>query len=308
LRAGIRLSLRQRLLYGLVEFYYPSVAAMLVLGSAATAIYLLLGITAMQVNAAVWVLLWTASMVSWVLLWFWLRRFNLAEHERRELGLLGMLLALFAGPIYVAAAARALAGRPLRYAVTAKGSLKSADSMRTFRLHLFWAAAAAALLLISFQAHHDVAALRIWGSLAVIIGIGPPVILAASRLGDDARLPADQAGMPRAPGWVPIDVKLPVPVPAHGAAGRVTGHDAGGGPAVPDRLAHAFADRGGPWLTGGPSAAVLPGPYPRDHHPWAAPSPAPMSGRRPHSAPQSWGPDISRGAVPHSHRDFPAGS
>lgn len=208
LRAGIRLRMRQRLLYGLVEFYYPSVAASLMLGSIATAIYLLLGITAIHVNAATWIALWTSSMLSWLVLWFWLRRFNLADHERRELGLAGMLLALFAGPIYVAAGARALAGRPLRYAVTAKGSLKSGDSMRTFRLHLLWAAAAAALLAISFLAHHDIAALRIWGSLAAVTGIGPPLILAASRLGDDAQPSPRHAGMPHAPAWVPVDFAL----------------------------------------------------------------------------------------------------
>ena len=40
-------------------------------------------------------------------------------------------LALFAGPVYVAAGLTALLRRPLAYAVTAKGSLQSADSVRT---------------------------------------------------------------------------------------------------------------------------------------------------------------------------------
>ena len=97
-RAGIRLRPRQRLLYGLVQFYYPSVGATVLLGTVATAVYLLLGITVVRVNSAQWLALWSASMASWLLLWLWLRRFNLAPHERRETGLVGMLLALFAGP------------------------------------------------------------------------------------------------------------------------------------------------------------------------------------------------------------------
>jgi cellulose synthase (UDP-forming) len=177
LRAGIRLRPRQRLLYGLVQFYYPSVGATVLLGTIATSVYLLLGVTAIKLNSAVWGGLWSASMASWLLLWVWLRRFNLAGHERREMGFRGMLLALFAGPVYVAAAVTALTRRPLTYAVTAKGNLRSADSARTFRLHLIWAAVAGGLLYLSFRFHHDYMALRVWGGLAAVTGLGPLLIL-----------------------------------------------------------------------------------------------------------------------------------
>jgi hypothetical protein len=59
-------------------------------------------------------------------------------------GLPAFLLALFTGPIYVAAGVMALLRRPLTYAVTAKGKLSSVDSLRGFRLHLLWAAVAGA--------------------------------------------------------------------------------------------------------------------------------------------------------------------
>jgi cellulose synthase/poly-beta-1,6-N-acetylglucosamine synthase-like glycosyltransferase len=235
MREGIRLRMRQRLLYSLVEFYYPSVAASLMLGTIATAIYLLLGVTAIHVNGAVWVALWTLSMLSWMVLWLWLRRFNLADHERRELGVVGILLALFAGPIYVAAGARALVGLPLRYAVTAKGSLKTGDSIRTFGLHLFWAAVAGALLAVSFLEHHDLTALRIWGSLAAVTGMGPPLILAFSRLGDDAQPSPRQPRMPHAPAWVPIDFPLP---DAEELSGRSGGSSRTDVPVAPGRHAH----------------------------------------------------------------------
>lgn len=180
LRAGITLKTNQRLMYGLVQFYYPSVGCTVLLGTIATSIYLLLGITALHVNGVAWVTLWSLNMLTWFILWLWLRRFNLAKHERREIGVPGMLLALFAGPIYVAAGARALFGRRLKYVVTAKGKLRTGDSARTFGLHAAWALVAGVLLAISFVLHHDLLALRIWASLAVVVGAGPPVIAGVS--------------------------------------------------------------------------------------------------------------------------------
>ena len=211
LRAGIRLRARQRLLYGLVQFYYPSVGSVVLLGTIATAVYLLLGVTSIRLNSLEWLVLWSASMTSWMVLWLWLRRFNLAVHERREIGVAGMLLALFAGPIYVVAGVRALLRRPLTYAVTAKGNLKSPDSVRTFRLHLAWAAIAAILLIVSFRLHHDYTALRVWGTLAVITGLGPPLIVMASRLGRGGRAVAGapSASVPYDSAWVPYDVRIP---------------------------------------------------------------------------------------------------
>jgi len=200
LRAGIRLRPRQRLLYGLVQFYYPSVGFTVLLGTIATAVYLFLGVTAIRLNSLEWLALWSASMTSWMILWLWLRRFNLAVHERREVGVPGMLLALFAGPVYVAAGVMALLRRPLTYAVTAKGNLKSPDSVRTFRLHLAWAAIATVLLIVSFRFHHDYTALRVWGTLAVITGLAPPLIVLANRLGRGGRV---VAGAPSA--WRPYD-------------------------------------------------------------------------------------------------------
>jgi cellulose synthase (UDP-forming) len=218
LRTGIRLSSRQRLLYGLVQLYYPSVGFAVLLGTIATAVYLLLGITAIRLNSVQWLALWSASMMSWLILWLWLRRFNLAVHERRELGVAGMLLALFAGPVYVAAGVTALLLRPLTYAVTAKGYLKTPDSIRTFRLHFVWAAIAAVLLFVSFRFHHDYTALRVWGTLALITGLGPPLIVMASRLnlsGSAVAAPRS-ASVPYDSAWVPYDMRIPrqhVPAP-----------------------------------------------------------------------------------------------
>lgn len=177
-----KLHARQRLLYGCVQFYYPSVAAGLLLGNLATALYLLFGVASIELHSLTWLALWSASVGSWFLLWFWLRRFNLAEHERVEIGLPGMALALFAGPVYLSAAVSALLRRPLAYAVTAKGKLRSGESLGTFRLHLSWAFVAAALLVTSLVLEHDYLALRVWCGLTLSAGLGPPVLAATSAL------------------------------------------------------------------------------------------------------------------------------
>jgi cellulose synthase/poly-beta-1,6-N-acetylglucosamine synthase-like glycosyltransferase len=175
-RAG--LTRRQRLLYGCVQFYYPSVAATLLLGNLATALYLLFGVASIQLHSLTWLGLWSLSLGSWFLFWFWLRRFNLADHERVEIGVPGMALALFAGPVYLSAAVAAIRGKPLAYTVTAKGALSSSESPRTFRTHLVWAATAAAILAASVMLHHDYLALRVWCGLTLVTGLAPPLIAA----------------------------------------------------------------------------------------------------------------------------------
>jgi cellulose synthase (UDP-forming) len=177
-----RLGAGQRLCYGLVQSYYPSVALSAVSGVVATGTYLGLGINAAQIAWRPWLALWAASMGTWVLLWLWLRRFNLARHERKEIGVHGMLLALFAVPVYVAAGFAALLRRPLAYAVTAKGRLRSVDGPRTFRTHAVWAFVGAALLATSFVLGYDSLALRFWASLSVVVGCMPPVIAFATWL------------------------------------------------------------------------------------------------------------------------------
>ena len=182
LRKGVNLSLSQRWLYGLVQFYYPSAALAAGLGILATSLYLVFGVTSIQIDAADWVILWLASMTSWFTLWLWLRRFNLAHHERVEFGFAGMGLSLFAGPIYVAAGLAALLRRPLVYAVTAKGSLSSVDSLKSFRAHYVWAGLGASMFAASFQTNHAVPLLRFWAALTFFTGVMPPLMLLWTRL------------------------------------------------------------------------------------------------------------------------------
>lgn len=196
-KAGIRLRARQRLLYGMVQFYYPSVATSLLFGSLATIGYLLFGASAVHLRGGPWLSLWTAALGSWVSMWLWLRRFNLAEHERHEIGIPGMALALFAGPVYLSAAVAAVLRRRLAYAVTAKGDLRSSESLRTFRLHLIWAAVATTLLVVNLTVnHHRYAAPQLWAALALLVGLSPPLIAFRRTIVSRRRAPA-AGGPPR---------------------------------------------------------------------------------------------------------------
>ncbi len=187
LRAGIRLSAPQRLLFGMVQLYYPSVAMHIVLGASATVGYLVLGAGPAHLDGRVWAALWSAAMLSWYAAWLLLRRFNLAPHERRDLGMHGIALALLAGPVYVAAGVAAVLRRPLTYVVTAKGRLRSTDSLRTFRLHLSWAAGWAGVLVAGVWVDHGQAANAAWAAVGVVVGVVPPLaVLAARRRAPDA--------------------------------------------------------------------------------------------------------------------------
>ncbi|MEV6815971.1 glycosyltransferase family 2 protein [Micromonospora sp. NPDC051296] len=182
LRAPRELRARRRWQYRLLQFYYPSVAVSLLLGNFATAMYLLTGVSAAQLDVTVWSVLWGSTIGTWFALWLWLRRFNIAPHEREEIGLVGMALALFAGPVYVAAGVGALLRRRLGFVVTAKGKLRTTESLGTFRLHLCWAAFAAGLLAASFALDNDFALLRVWPVLTLLTGLGPPLIAVGSSI------------------------------------------------------------------------------------------------------------------------------
>jgi hypothetical protein len=131
----------------------------------------------------------------------WLRRFYLAAHERREWGIPAYLLSLFAGPVYTAAAVAAVLRRPLSFTVTAKGSLRTTDSAKTFRLHMRWAAVMLAAFGVSLVLNHGNPANAVWALLTVTAGLVPLVL---SRVG---------GGHPRVPPTSPTQVSPVPPVP-----------------------------------------------------------------------------------------------
>ena len=180
----------QRLSFSLLQLFYPSVAISWVLGNVLTALFLLGG-SAVRLPVDQWLALWLASMTASLGTFFWLRRFNLAPHEREEWGMAGLGLLLVCVPVYVAAAVDYLMGRPLAYAVTAKGKLTSGDTLATFRPHLIWLGASVALLTASagFGLGQPYPTLTFWLSVTAAICATPLLLHGLSRLRERAAPP-----------------------------------------------------------------------------------------------------------------------
>lgn len=134
-----KMKLRQSLSFLMLQFFYPSVAVAWVFSSITALVLCFYPVYLGEATNTLFVA-WVVSLASGFGLFFWLRKFNLVEHERKDWGLKGMALLLMCVPIYVNAALQALARRPLTYEVTAKGSLTSPDTLMTFASHINWAA------------------------------------------------------------------------------------------------------------------------------------------------------------------------
>ncbi|UQU63474.1 glycosyltransferase [Couchioplanes caeruleus] len=165
----------QRLSFFALQSHYPTTALSWVIGVALSALYLVGGVTISRLPALVWGVLFVGNIVAGLAFFRFTQRFNLVEHERRSFGLAGMALELVTAPVYVAAAAAQLAGRPLAYVVTPKGAAATGDTWRTFRAHLGWAAVAAACLACGVVLDHPFWTLYLWATLTLVISLAPPI-------------------------------------------------------------------------------------------------------------------------------------
>ncbi len=176
-----KLTLRQRVAYTGLQLFYPSLGFTWLAGNVLTVTYLLTGVTAIRLQPHLWGALWGATVMGQWLMFLWLRRFNVAPHERRGIGASGSLLALAAGPGYCAAAVTAVLRRPLTYIVTAKGQSASPDTVKTFQLHIFWGGLLALSLLASGLLGHTFPPLRVWGVFTVAACSLPLIISTLAR-------------------------------------------------------------------------------------------------------------------------------
>lgn len=136
-RAFRQMNKLQALTFTMLQFFYPSVAVAWVASFLATVLFSTFSATTSG-SLAVLAGLWLYSVLSTLWLFFWLRRFNLVEHERKDWGIQGMGLLMMCIPVYVSAAWEALTRKKLTYAVTAKGDLASPDNLKTFQPHINW--------------------------------------------------------------------------------------------------------------------------------------------------------------------------
>lgn len=110
----------------------------------------------------------------------WLRRWNLAPHERRELGLDGLALSVMSGPVYVEATLRALLRWPLRYDVTGKGEQATADRLGCFRVQLSWLGGLAVLIGVGWWQGHGGPVLYTWVAVSALACAFPPLRVMAT--------------------------------------------------------------------------------------------------------------------------------
>jgi len=164
---------RQWMSFVALQLHYPTVALMWVGGVFLSALYLVGGITVTRLPAVVWIVLFGSNIVAGLAFNQYLRRFNLVDHERRGVGLAGLALELVTAPVYVAAAAAQLAGRPLVYVVTAKGSAATGDTWRSFRPHLAWAAVAIATIGVGVVLGHSYPSLYVWAAITGVVALSP---------------------------------------------------------------------------------------------------------------------------------------
>jgi len=164
---------RQWMSFVALQLHYPTVAMMWVGGVFLSALYLVGGVTVTRLPAVVWIVLFGSNIVAGLAFNQYLRRFNLVDHERRGVGLAGLALELVTAPVYVAAAAAQLAGRPLVYVVTAKGSAATGDTWRSFRPHLAWAAVAIASIGMGAVLGHSYPSLYVWAAITGVVALSP---------------------------------------------------------------------------------------------------------------------------------------
>jgi cellulose synthase (UDP-forming) len=174
----------QRVSFALLQTHYPFAGLSWLGGIFLFSLYLIGGISVTQLPVLVWSLLFVANTVMGFALFQLMARFNLAEHERSSWNLTGLALDMITGPVFCAAAAAQLVGRPLVYVVTAKGSAATGDTWRTFRPHLLWLAVSAAAIAVGVLSGHDYPTLYLWALLTVVICGGPMMHVVGHKLSE----------------------------------------------------------------------------------------------------------------------------
>jgi cellulose synthase (UDP-forming) len=165
-----KLSVRQRIAFTMLQQFYPSVCISWLASMLLTALFLFSGVVT-HLPIAQWAVLWSISVTSSLFLFFWLRRFNLVEHERKQWGMAGVYLMLMSIPTYVQAGLAYCFGCPLTYKVTAKGDLGSSDRVKTFSANLCWLLVAVTFCLFpSFLATH------LWMAFVAVICAAPVIM------------------------------------------------------------------------------------------------------------------------------------
>lgn len=172
-----------RLHYTIITSYYPTAAIGWILGALNCVIYLLIGAEGIRVQPDVWMAVYLDLAAVQFSLYASNRKHNVSPHEPAgSSGAAGMLISVLAAPMYVVALIQTALGRQGTFVVTPKGSSKSADMVRTFRLHLMWAAVFAVSLAVSVFINRPQSSMRLWSLTLIGVCLMPALIVLTDRL------------------------------------------------------------------------------------------------------------------------------
>jgi cellulose synthase (UDP-forming) len=174
-------SAKQRLSFVTLQNHYPTTAIAWVAGVFLSTIYLVGGVAVTRLPPTIWATLFGPSMIIAFCFIQFMRRFNLADHERKSWGLHGMALELITGPVFVVAAAAQIAGRRLVYVVTPKGSAATTDGIKSFRAHLGWATVAGVSIAAGIAFGNDYWTFYFWAAIVMLICVAPVAILVSKK-------------------------------------------------------------------------------------------------------------------------------
>ncbi|PPK98002.1 cellulose synthase/poly-beta-1,6-N-acetylglucosamine synthase-like glycosyltransferase [Kineococcus xinjiangensis] len=176
-RKAWRLPAGHLLHYALITTFYPSMAIAWLLGAVSVMLYAVLGAGGLVVPAHVWIALYVDATLFQMWIYFSNRRYNVSPFEREgSFGFSGMLMSIFATPVYAGAFLKTLLRLPAKFAVTPKGSASNADGLFAFRLHLFWMGWFAVAIVVSALNGHAAPASLLWPVMSLVI-LSAPILL-----------------------------------------------------------------------------------------------------------------------------------
>jgi cellulose synthase/poly-beta-1,6-N-acetylglucosamine synthase-like glycosyltransferase len=173
----VRLPWRAKLHYGLIIWCYPAAALTWSVGIAVSMLYLFLGTTGVGLHDKTWLALYVDVLAAQVLLYAWLRKYNVSPHEPKgSFGVSGILLSIFAAPMYAYSLYCTLARKQSAFVVTPKGDSASPDTWGTFKYHLMWAGLVTWFLGYSALIGNTHPSVKIWCTLALAACLTPLVM------------------------------------------------------------------------------------------------------------------------------------
>jgi cellulose synthase/poly-beta-1,6-N-acetylglucosamine synthase-like glycosyltransferase len=169
--------------YCLITTFYPSMAIGWILGAVNAVLFLSLGVQGVVVPVQLWLALYIDATA--FQLWVYLRnrRYNVSPYEAEgSSGVKGMLMSIFASPIFAASLIATLLRLPVRFVVTPKGLSSTSDHILTFRRHLQWAAVLVAAIVTSIVLGYAQPAVLLWPVVALLACLAPPALWIIERV------------------------------------------------------------------------------------------------------------------------------